>query len=107
MMVCFSFWNSPRDKPNTLGLRLTLGEGDESVRRGIWEAATRAGSPFTPDPDGLSTKWPALFWKDILTTADYDDLDFEKVQSRVQEAWSAFKSNELPLISDLIDQVFR
>ena len=38
---------------------------------------------------------------------DYDDLDFEGIQSRVQEAWSAFKSNELPLINNVIDQAFR
>jgi hypothetical protein len=46
-----------------------------------------------------------LFWKEILPTADYDDPDFERIQARLQEEWSAFKSNELPLIREVIDQV--
>ena len=105
-MLLFEFWNSSRWNPNSLSLRLTLGPGDESVSvtRQIWDAATKAGSPLTPDQRGL-TKWAGLFWKEILSTADYDDPGFDKVQSRLQEAWSAFKSNELPLIKDVIDQV--
>ena len=59
-----------------------------------------------PNPRGLSNKWVGLLWKDILRPADYEDLDFEKIQSRVQEEWSTFKSNVLPLINDVIDQVF-
>jgi hypothetical protein len=110
MMVVFSLWNSTRQKPNVLGLRLTLQQGDESARRRIWEAATKAGSPFAPDPGGLSTDWPALFWKDILSTAEWeeyqDSLDVERLRSRLQEAWSAFKSNELPRIEEVIDQAF-
>jgi hypothetical protein len=106
MMLVFQFANSPRWNPNALGLRLTLGPGDESVRRQIWDAATKVGSPFTPDTRGLSSKWPGLFWKEILSTADYDDLGFETIQSRVQEAWSAFKSSELPPMKEAIDQVF-
>jgi len=58
------------------------------------------------DERGLAAKWLRLFWKEIVSTADYDDLDLEAIQSRVQEAWSAFKSNELPLIKDVIDQAF-
>ena len=100
-LLLFEFWNNP----NWLGFGLTLGPGDENVRRQIYEAATKAGSPFTLGPKGLSTKFVYLFSKEILPTADYDDPDFDKVQSRVQEAWSAFKSNELPLIKDVIDQV--
>ncbi len=110
MGILFSLWNSITQKPNMLGLRLTLGPADESVKRRIWEAATRAGSPFTPDPEGLSTDWPTLFWKDILSTAEWEDLedslDFERLRSRLQEAWSAFKSNELPRIKEVIDQAF-
>jgi len=104
-MLLFEFWNSSRWNPNSLSLRLTLGPGDENVRSQIYEAATKTGSPFTPSPKGLSDKWVNLFWKEILSSADYNDLDFEGIQSRVQEAWSAFKSNELPLIKDVIDQV--
>ena len=116
MMVLFSLWNSTREKPNMLGLRLALDPeiGDEGVRRRIWEAATRAGSPFTPDPKslstelGLPTKWPTLFWKDIVSTAEWeeyeDSLDFESLRSRLQEAWLAFKSNEVPRIKEVIDQ---
>ena len=106
MILLFEFWNSSRWNPNSLFLRLTLGPGDESVRRQIWEAATRAGSPFTLDERGLAAKWLGLFRKEILSGADYDDLDLETIQSRVQEAWSAFKSNELPRIREVIDQVF-
>jgi hypothetical protein len=49
-----------------------------------------------------------LFWKEILNAAVYDDLDldFEWIQARLQEEWSAFKSNELPLMINLIDQAF-
>ena len=101
-LLLFEFWNNP----NWLGFGLTLGPGVENVRRQIYEAATKAGSPFTLGPKGLSTKFVYLFSKEILPTAHYDDLDFEKVQSRVQEAWSTFKSNELPRIREVIDQVF-
>jgi hypothetical protein len=103
--LLFEFFNSSRWNPNSLSLRLTLGPGDESVRRQIWDAATKAGSPLTPDQRGL-TKWAGLFWKEILSTADYDDLDLEAIQSRLQEAWSAFKSSELPPMKEAIDQVF-
>lgn len=106
MIVLFQFANSSQWNPNSLGLDLHIGPGDENVRRQIYEAATKAGSPFTPSPNGLADKWVPLFWKEILPTADYDDPDFEKIQSRVQEAWSAFKSNELPLMINLIDQAF-
>jgi len=105
MMVLFQFQNSSQWNPNSLGLGLWVGPGDENVRRQIYEAATKAGSPFTPSPKVLSGKWVNLFWKEILHPDDYDDLDFEGIQSRLQEAWSAFKSNELPLIKDVIDQV--
>ena len=105
MMVLFEFDNSPSWKPNALGLGLWIGPGDEKVRRQIYEAATRAGSPFTPNPKGLSVKWVSLFWKDILSPTDYGHLDLEAIQSRLQEAWSAFKSNELPFMNDAIDQV--
>ncbi|MDP2948319.1 MAG: PD-(D/E)XK nuclease family protein [Chloroflexota bacterium] len=101
-LLLFQFWNNP----NWLGLGLMLGPGDENVRRQIYEAARKMGSPFTLGPKGSSTKFVWLFSKEILPTADYDDLDFEKIQARVQEAWSAFKSNELPLMINLIDQAF-
>jgi len=101
-LLLFEFWNNP----NWLGFGLTLGPGDQDVRRQIYEAARKMGSPFTLPPKGLSGKWVNLFGKEILPTADYDDLDFERIQSRVQEAWSAFKSNELPLMINLIDQAF-
>ena len=107
MMILFEFANSSHYNANSLGLALMLGPGDENVRRKIYDAATKTGSPLKPDPKGLSKKWVPLFWKEILSTADYDDLDFEGIQSRVQEAWSAFKSNELPLINNAIDQAFR
>ena len=105
MIVLFQFANSSQWNPNSLGLDLNIGPGDENVRRQIYEAATKAGSPFTPSPNGLSKKWVPLFWKEILPTADYDDPDFERIQARLQEEWSAFKSNELPLIREVIDQV--
>ena len=113
MMVLFSFWNSTPQKPNMLGLRLALGKGDESVRRQIWEAAGRAGSPFTVGPEAAlpTDDWTDLFWKDILNTAEWeeyeDSLDYESLRSRLQEAWSAFKSNELPRIKEVIEQAFR
>jgi hypothetical protein len=106
MMVLFQFQNSSQWNPNSLGLGLWVGPGDENVRRQIYEAATKAGSPFTPSPKVLSGKWVNLFWKEILSSADYNDLDLEAIQSRLQEAWSAFKSNELPLMIKLIDQAF-
>ena len=106
-LLLFEFFNSSQWNPNSLGLKLTLGPGDENVRRKIYEAAAKAGSPFQPDPKGLAGKWVKLFWKEILHPDPYDDLDFEGIQSRVQEEWSAFKSNELPLINNVIDQAFR
>jgi hypothetical protein len=107
IIVLFEFFNSSQWNPNSLGLKLTLGPGDENVRRQIYEAATKAGSPFKPSQKGLAGKWVQLFWmKDILDPDDYDDLDFEEIQSRVQEEWSAFRSNEFPVIKDLIDRVF-
>jgi hypothetical protein len=107
MMVLFQFQNSSQWNPNSLGLGLWVGPGDENVRRQIYEAATKAGSPFTPNPKGLSDEWVGLFWKEILNAAVYDDLalDFERIQARLQEEWSAFKSNELPRIKEVIDQV--
>jgi hypothetical protein len=101
-LLLFEFWNNP----NWLGFGLTLGPGDQDVRRQIYEAARKTGSPFTPPPKGVSTKYVYLFSKEILNAADYDDLDFEGIQSRLQEAWSAFKSNVLPLMINLIDQAF-
>ena len=106
MILLFEFWNSSRWNPNSLGLKLTLGPGDESVRRQIYEVTTQAGRPFTLGTRGLAEKWLKVFSKEILSSADYDDLDLEAIQSRLQEAWSAFKSDELPLIKDVIDQVF-
>ena len=108
MMVLFQFMNSSQWNPNSLGFGLLVGPGDENVRRQIYEAAEKTGSPFTPNPNGLSDKWMRLFWKEILNAAVYDDLDldFEWIQARLQEAWSAFKSNELPLMINLIDQAF-
>ena len=103
--ICFSFWNSSPSKPNMLGLRLSL---DETVSHRILEAATRAGSLFTPTTatDGRTD----LLWKEILSTAEWeeyeDSLDFERLRSRLQEAWSALKSNELTRIREVIDQVF-
>jgi len=105
-ILLFEFFNSTSWYPNALALALTLGPGDENVRRQIYEAAEKTGSPFTPSPKGLHRTHQFLFWKEILQPADYDDSDFETIQARVQEAWSAFKSNELPRIEDVIDQVF-
>ena len=104
-ILSLQFFNSSQFNPNSLAIGLTLRPGDENVRRQIYEAATKTGSPLKPDPKGLSKKWVNLFWKEILHPDDYDDLDFEGIQSRLQEAWSAFKSNEFPLIKDVIDQV--
>ena len=101
-LLLFEFWNNP----NWLGFGLTLGPGDENVRRQIYEAATKAGSPFTLGTKGLAEKWLKVFSKEILSSADYDDLDLEAIQSRLQEAWSAFKSDELPRIREVIDQAF-
>ena len=103
-ILLFEFFNSTSWNANALALALTLGPGDENVRRQIYEAAEKTGSPFTPSPKGLQRRHQFLFWKEILQPADYDDSDFETIQARVQEAWSAFKSNELPLMINLIDQ---
>jgi len=106
MILLFEFWNSSRWNPNSLGLKLTLGPGDEGVRRQIYEVTTQAGRPFTLGTKGLAEKWLKVFSKEILSSADYDDLDLEAIQSRLQEAWSAFKSDELPRIREVIDQAF-
>jgi hypothetical protein len=108
MMVLVQFMNSSQWNPSSLRFNLLVGPGDENVRRQIYEAATKAGSPFTPSPKFVSGKWVNLFWKEILNAAVYDDLDldFEWIQARLQEEWSAFKSNELPLMTNLIDQTF-
>ena len=105
-VLSLEFFNSSQFNPNSLAIGLTLGPGDENVRRQIYEGATKTGGPLKPDPKGLSRKWVNLFWKDILHPADYEDLNLEEIRSRVQEEWSTFKSNVLPLINDVIDQVF-
>jgi hypothetical protein len=106
MQLLFQFQNSSPWNRNSLALGLWVGPGDENVRRRTYETAAEAGSPFTPNPKGLSVGWAHLFWKEILSTADYGDPDLEAVQSRVEEAWSEFKSNELPRIKQAIDQLF-
>jgi hypothetical protein len=105
-MLNLEFFNSSQFNPNSLAIGLTLRPGDENVRRQIYEGATKPGSPLKPDPKGLSRKWVNLFWKEILHPADYDDLNFERIRARLQEAWSAFKSNELALTTNLVNQVF-
>jgi len=106
-ILLFEFFNSTSwVYANALALALTLGPGDENVRRQIYEAAEKTGSPFTPSPKGLHRRHQFLFWKEILQPADYDDLDLEAIQSRLQEAWSAFKSDDLPRIKQVIDQLF-
>jgi hypothetical protein len=95
------------NETNSLGLALTLGQGDQGIRRQIYDAARMAGDPFTPPQEELPNKWVVLFWKEILGPADYDTLDFERIRSRVREAWEALESNELPLLENAIDQVFR
>ncbi len=106
--LLFQFVNSTRWNPNSLFLRLTLAPGDEDMRRQIWEAATKAGSPFTEDERGLSSKYLRLFWKEVLGTGEWgeyeDSLDFERLRSRLHETWSEFKSNDLPRIKEVIDQ---
>jgi hypothetical protein len=105
-ILLFEFFNSVSWHANALALALTLGPGDEGVRRRIYEAAEKTGSPFRASPKGLHRRHQLLFWKEVLSTAEYDELDLEAIQSRLREAWSEFKSEDLPPIKEAIDQLF-
>jgi hypothetical protein len=104
MILLFQFVNSSRFNPNSLAVNLCLGPGESDVRQKICDAALSASSPFDADAKGVSRKWVRLLWQDRLAAPDYDDLDLETALSRIEEAWQNFKSNDLPLVMDVIDR---
>jgi hypothetical protein len=99
-LLLFEFKNSP----DLLRLYLTIGPGDQEVRRALFEAG-RARPEFRGAPKTLYPRWTMLWSRAFLNKKDYQDTDPEDLLEKVRQEWSRFVEHDLPALTQAVEQI--
>ena len=101
-MLLFELLNVPRG----VSLNLYIGPGPEGIRQQVFDLARSGGPPFKLTGKGLYKKWNSLYQRQFVGTDVLADADASDLEERVQKAWSAFVTNDLPVLkSTLVDKL--
>ena len=88
--------------PGRVNLALLLGPADSNMRQRIYQAAAAQPDLFTGLVRPMGRQWAAVFSRDLLTSAQAENLAFEARSFNVGLAWSDFQGRTLQLLTDAV-----
>jgi len=98
-MLFFDFHN----EPTKLSLHLYIGPGPNDTRENIHKIAVESKTLFNKAGGKLGTKWKTIYKNDFLKAKDYEDVDKEELQKKIENQWNKFITKDLPAIKEVID----
>jgi len=98
-MLFFDFHN----EPTRLSLQLHIGPGPNDTRENIHKIAVESKTLFNKAGGKLGTKWKTIYKNDFLKAKDYEDVDKEELQKKIENQWNKFITKDLPAIKEVID----
>lgn len=98
-ILLFSFHN----EPTRLSLHLYIGPGPNSTRESIQKIAVESKTLFNKASGKLGTKWKTIYKNDFLKAKDYEDVDKEELQKKIENQWNKFVTKDLLAIREAID----
>lgn len=98
-ILLFSFHN----EPTKLSLHLYIGPGPNGTRENIHKIAFESKTLFNKAGGKLRTKWKTIYKNDFLKAKDYEDVDKEELQKKIENQWNKFITKDLPAIKEVID----
>ena len=98
-MLFFDFHN----EPTKLSLHLYIGPGPNETRENIHKIAVESKTLFNKAGGKIGTKWKTIYKNDFLKAKDYEDVDKEELQKKIENRWNKFITKDLPAIKESID----
>jgi len=87
-------------EPKRLNLKLCIGPGHNEKREKIHSFIKRKNEPvFNKVKGTLGSKWKTIYSKDFLRAKDYEDIDKEDLEKKIQNKWYEFIMNDFQRIS--------
>jgi hypothetical protein len=100
-VLVFEFDN----RADQLSLKLIIGPGPQSVRKGIHEALKTRPNLFDQAGGSTYTQFKTVYKKPLLTSRDYEDSDWEMLENKVRQRWQQFLVGDLPEIRKAVGQI--
>ncbi len=100
-MLLFEFNN----KKDQLKLNLYIGPGPEETRQKLLNMACSNKGIFKPASETLNPKWNSIFSRKFLTSDDYEDIQENQLEQKINLKWKDFVGKELPLIMEAVRNI--
>ncbi len=91
-------------KPGRLDLFLETSPGDEEVRRRLFQAGWKEGSPFNDVRDPATTDHPKLYRRTFLIPAFGEGADDEEREREIRRHWAEFVEMDLPRLEAALQE---
>jgi hypothetical protein len=88
-----------------LSLKLIIGPGPQSVRKGIHEALKKKPELFDQVSGSTYTRFKTVYKKTLLTRREYEEGDWETLEKKVRRRWQEFLDRDLPRIRQAIGEM--
>ncbi len=99
-MLLFEFLNL-NDRIN---LYLVIGPGPNQIREDLFAVAMQKEKPFRPSQNKLSGSFQTIYKTVFLTSNDYQKMDMEDLQEKIEKAWQRFLDHDLPKITQQLTE---
>jgi len=89
--------------PKFLDIKLLIGPGKESIRKGFWQIASSSDAPFKI-AQKLAKKHNTIYSRRLIGQALLEESEFEEIEKEIRKNWDDFLENDLPRIDDALKQ---
>lgn len=96
-----------RNNPTSLQLSLIVGPGDAVLREKLFKGALAKPQLFRTSSNKLYPKWTTIWSQAVLTKSDIEKMDIDQLKAKTEKEWSAFSSNKLAPLIEVIDDLLR
>jgi hypothetical protein len=92
------------NRADKLNLYLIIGPGPAELREDIFAVAIQKEKPLRPSQGKLSGTYQTIYRLGFLTSGDYQKMDLEGLQAKVEKVWARFLENDLPKITSQLKE---
>jgi hypothetical protein len=94
-ILMFEFWNNP----NNLTLGLVIGPGPDETRKRLFNMVS-GSSDVLENPRKLGGAWYAIYLREFLDGAMYEEGFVRERQQEIRRQWAGFLEEDLPRIEE-------
>ncbi len=89
--------------PKFLDVKLLVGPGEASIRKGFFQAAKSNGEPFNVARK-LAKKHNTIYSRRLASQPLLEESEFEGIEQEIRKNWADFLENDLPQIDAALKQ---